>query len=120
MKNFRGTHQISEGVSNGYLDQHDAMGNTVTEEGTGQHLCPTVPLGWSLNSVGRRHTSLCGFAQGEKDTGGLQLLSLNSLISRSSGSLQIKNEKSERGKNCTSWLHYQQITPAQHGEKGKK
>ena len=68
----------------------------------------------------KSYISLCGFAQGEKDTGGLQLLSLNSLISRSSGSLQIKNEKSERGKNCTSWLHYQQITPAQHGEKGKK
>ena len=90
----------------------------------GRHRRASLPhcsLGDSpLNSMGRRHTSLGGFAQGVKGTADWQLLSLNSLISRSSGSLQMKNEKSGRGKNYTSWLNYQQMTPIQHVEKGKK
>lgn len=85
----------------------------------GRHRRASLPH-CSLGDMGRRHTSLGGFAQGVKGTGDWQLLSLNSLISRSSGSLQMKNEKSGRGKNYTSWLNYQQMTPIQHVEKGEK
>lgn len=52
-----------------------------------------------LNSKERWHTSICvALHKGKEGTRDLQLLSLNSPISRSSGSLQIKNGNQEGAK----------------------